>query len=74
MSLERVLRWTLVAIAIAGLAAGILARVAGRPASLCANVTTTTARESFLEAQSKAAIERAPLRFAGRAPAQPGFA
>lgn len=31
MSFERVLRWTLVAIAIAGLTAGILARVAGRP-------------------------------------------
>ncbi|WP_370124058.1 heavy metal translocating P-type ATPase [Bradyrhizobium sp. USDA 329] len=30
MSFERVLRWTLVAIAIAGLAAGILARAAGR--------------------------------------------
>ncbi|UPJ65328.1 heavy metal translocating P-type ATPase [Bradyrhizobium sp. 191] len=30
MSFERVLRWTLVAIAIAGLAAGILARTAGR--------------------------------------------
>ncbi|MCG2641313.1 heavy metal translocating P-type ATPase [Bradyrhizobium sp. GCM10023182] len=31
MSFERVLRWGLVAIAIAGLTAGILARVAGRP-------------------------------------------
>ncbi|UPT89882.1 heavy metal translocating P-type ATPase [Bradyrhizobium barranii subsp. apii] len=31
MSFERVLRWTLVAIAIAGLTAGILARAAGRP-------------------------------------------
>ncbi|TPQ35605.1 heavy metal translocating P-type ATPase [Bradyrhizobium guangdongense] len=31
MSFERVLRWTLVSIAIAGLAAGILARAAGRP-------------------------------------------
>ncbi|WP_029674418.1 heavy metal translocating P-type ATPase [Bradyrhizobium japonicum] len=31
MLLERVLRWTLVAIAIAGLIAGILARAAGRP-------------------------------------------
>ncbi|QHP71306.1 heavy metal translocating P-type ATPase [Bradyrhizobium sp. LCT2] len=31
MSFERVLRWTLVAIAIAGLTAGILAQVAGRP-------------------------------------------
>lgn len=31
MSLERVLRWTLVVIAIAGLTAGILARAAGRP-------------------------------------------
>jgi heavy metal translocating P-type ATPase len=31
MSFERVLRWTLVAIAIAGLTAGILARVAGQP-------------------------------------------
>lgn len=30
MSFERVLRWTLVAIAIAGLAAGIIARAAGR--------------------------------------------
>ncbi len=30
MSFERVMRWTLVAIAIAGLAAGILARAAGR--------------------------------------------
>jgi heavy metal translocating P-type ATPase len=31
MSFDRVLRWALVAIAIAGLSAGILARVAGRP-------------------------------------------
>ncbi|MGY3544991.1 heavy metal translocating P-type ATPase [Bradyrhizobium sp. USDA 4472] len=31
MSFERVLRWALVAIAIAGLTAGILARAAGRP-------------------------------------------
>src|SRR5262245_15151869 len=31
MSFERVLRWTLVAIAIAGLTAGVLARVASRP-------------------------------------------
>lgn len=31
MSFERVLRWTLVVIAIAGLTAGILARAAGRP-------------------------------------------
>lgn len=31
MSFDRVLRWALVAIAIAGLAAGILARAAGRP-------------------------------------------
>ena len=31
MLLERVLRWTLVAIAIAGLIAGILTRAAGRP-------------------------------------------
>ncbi|WP_158668900.1 heavy metal translocating P-type ATPase [Bradyrhizobium guangdongense] len=31
MSFERVLRWTLVAIAISGLTAGILARAAGRP-------------------------------------------
>jgi len=31
MSFERVLRWGLVAIAIAGLTAGLLARVAGRP-------------------------------------------
>ncbi|MBR0857033.1 heavy metal translocating P-type ATPase [Bradyrhizobium liaoningense] len=31
MSFERVLRWTLVAIAIAGLIAGILVRAAGRP-------------------------------------------
>ncbi|PAY10611.1 heavy metal translocating P-type ATPase [Bradyrhizobium sp. UFLA03-84] len=31
MSFERVLRWALVAIAIAGLTAGILARVSGRP-------------------------------------------
>jgi len=32
MSLERILRWALVAIAIAGLAAGIFAHFAGRPA------------------------------------------
>ena len=31
MSFERVLRWALVAIAIAGLIAGILARAVGRP-------------------------------------------
>jgi heavy metal translocating P-type ATPase len=31
MSFDRILRWALVAIAIAGLAAGILARAAGRP-------------------------------------------
>ncbi|WGD55039.1 heavy metal translocating P-type ATPase [Bradyrhizobium sp. CB1650] len=31
MSFERVLRWTLVAVAIAGLTAGILARAVGRP-------------------------------------------
>ncbi|MET4762842.1 hypothetical protein ABH975_005925 [Bradyrhizobium ottawaense] len=31
MSFDRVLRWALVAIAIAGLTAGILARAAGRP-------------------------------------------
>jgi hypothetical protein len=41
--------------------------------ALCANVAATTARESFLEVQPKAAIERAPLRFAGRAPDQPGI-
>src|ERR1039457_5316983 len=37
MSFERVLRWALVSIALAGLAAGILAYVAGRPglADLC---------------------------------------
>jgi heavy metal translocating P-type ATPase len=42
MFLERVLRWALVAIAIAGLAAGILARVAGRPglADLCWTLAT----------------------------------
>ena len=42
MSLERVLRWALVAIAIAGLAAGILAHVAGRPglADLCWTLAT----------------------------------
>ena len=31
MSFERVLRWTLIVIAVAGLTAGILARAAGRP-------------------------------------------
>jgi len=31
MSFERLLRWTLILIAIAGLTAGILARAAGRP-------------------------------------------
>src|ERR1700687_2208568 len=37
MSFERVLRWALVSVAVAGLAAGILAYVAGRPdlADLC---------------------------------------
>src|SRR5476651_1620419 len=37
MSFERVLRWTLVSIAVAGLSAGILAHAAGRPdlADLC---------------------------------------
>jgi len=42
MPLERILRWTLVAIAIAGLAAGILAYVAGRPdlAGLCWTLAT----------------------------------
>ncbi|MFH1344943.1 MAG: heavy metal translocating P-type ATPase [Pseudomonadota bacterium] len=42
MSFERVLRWALVAIAIAGLAAGILAWLAGRPdlADLCWTLAT----------------------------------
>ena len=42
MSLERVLRWALVTIAITGLAAGILAHLAGRPglAHLCWTLAT----------------------------------
>jgi cation transport ATPase len=42
MSLERVLRWALISIAVAGLAAGILAYVAGRPdlAVLCWTLAT----------------------------------
>jgi hypothetical protein len=42
MNLERILRWALVVIAIAGLAAGILAHVAGRPrlADLCWTLAT----------------------------------
>src|SRR3984893_7048872 len=42
MSFERVLRWALVSIAVAGLAAGILAYVAGRPdlADLCWTLAT----------------------------------
>src|SRR5664280_936199 len=42
MSLERVLRWALVSIAIVGLAAGILAYVTGRPglADLCWTLAT----------------------------------
>ena len=42
MSFERVLRWTLVSIAVAGLSAGIAARVAGRPdlANLCWTLAT----------------------------------
>ncbi len=42
MSFERGLRWALVSIAIAGLAAGILARLAGHPnfAALCWTVAT----------------------------------
>ncbi len=42
MSFERVLRWALVAIAIAGLASGILAHMAGRPglADLCWTLAT----------------------------------
>jgi len=42
MSLDRVLRWALVAIAIAGLAVGILAHAAGRPglADLCWTLAT----------------------------------
>ena len=42
MSFERVLRWALVSIAIVGLAAGILAYVAGRPglADLCWTLAT----------------------------------
>src|SRR6202165_2459917 len=42
MSLERVLRWALVSIAVAGLAAGILAAGAGRPdlADLCWTLAT----------------------------------
>ena len=42
MSFERVLRWALVAIAIAGLTAGILAWLAGRPelADLCWTLAT----------------------------------
>jgi cation transport ATPase len=42
MSLERVTRWALVAIAIAGLAAGILAHMASRPglADLCWTLAT----------------------------------
>jgi heavy metal translocating P-type ATPase len=42
MSLERVLRWALVSIAVAGLAAGILAHVADRPdlADLCWTIAT----------------------------------
>ena len=42
MSFERVLRWSLVSIAITGLAAGILAYIAGRPyiAGLCWTLAT----------------------------------
>jgi heavy metal translocating P-type ATPase len=42
MSFERVLRWTLVSIAVAGLAAGIIAHVAGRPelSDLCWTLAT----------------------------------
>ncbi len=42
MSFERVLRWALVSIAIAGLAAGILAHMAGRPSlgDLCWTAAT----------------------------------
>jgi cation transport ATPase len=42
MNLERILRWALVAIAIAGLAVGIVAHVAGRPnlADLCWTLAT----------------------------------
>src|ERR1035437_10495765 len=42
MSFERVLRWSLVSIAISGLAAGILAYVTGRPglADLCWTLAT----------------------------------
>jgi heavy metal translocating P-type ATPase len=42
MSFERILRWTLVSIAVAGLATGILAYVAGRPdlADLCWTLAT----------------------------------
>ena len=42
MSFERVLRWSLVSIAITGLAAGILAYMAGRPyiADLCWTLAT----------------------------------
>jgi heavy metal translocating P-type ATPase len=45
MSFERVLRWALVSIAVAGLAAGILAYVAGRPdlADLCWTLATAPA-------------------------------
>src|SRR5674476_1641493 len=44
MSLERVLRWALVSIAIVGLAAGILAYVANRPglADLCWTLATAS--------------------------------
>ena len=42
MSFERVLRWTLVSVAVAGLAAGIVARTAGQPelANLCWTLAT----------------------------------
>ena len=42
MSFERVMRWALVTIAIAGLSAGIIAALAGRPAlaDLCWTLAT----------------------------------